>query len=37
VPDDDFMAAEGIEQQIENSQATRTKELESINDELKGK
>ena len=37
VPDDDFMAAEAIEQQIENTQARRTKEIESINEELKGK
>lgn len=37
VPDDDFMAVEAQQQQIANTQAVRTKELESINDKVKGK
>lgn len=37
VPDDDFMAVEALQQQIGNTQATRTKEVENINDKLKGK
>jgi len=36
VPDDDFMAVEAIQQQIRNAQATRTKDLENVNDKLKG-
>jgi hypothetical protein len=37
VPDDDFMAVEALQQQIADTQATRTKDLENINDKLKGK
>ena len=37
VPDDDFMAVEAIQQQIANTQAARTKDLENINDKVKGK
>ena len=37
VPDDDFMAVEALQQQIANTQGVRTKELESINDKVKGK
>ncbi|KAF9653035.1 hypothetical protein BDM02DRAFT_3265692 [Thelephora ganbajun] len=36
VPDDDFMAVEALQQQIADTQVTRTKDLESINDKLKG-
>ncbi|KAF9792334.1 hypothetical protein BJ322DRAFT_1016150 [Thelephora terrestris] len=36
VPDDDFMVVEALQQQIGNTQATRTKEVENINDKLKG-
>jgi len=36
VPDDDFMAADALQQHIASTQAERTKELESINDKVKG-
>jgi hypothetical protein len=37
VPDDDFVAVEALQQQIGNTQTRRTKELENINDKVKGK
>ena len=37
MPDDDFMVVEALRQQIANAQAVRTKDLESINDKVKGK
>ena len=37
VPDDDFMAVEALQQQIANTQATRMKDLEGVNDKMKGK
>jgi len=37
VPDDDFMVAEALQQQIAKAQVVRTKDLESINDKVKGK
>ena len=37
VPDDDFMAVEVLQQQIANTQAARTKDLDNVNDKVKGK
>ena len=37
MPDDDFMVVEALQQQIANTQAGRTKDLEGINDKVKGK
>ena len=37
MPDDDFMVVEALQQQIASDQAIRTKDLEGINDKLKGK
>jgi hypothetical protein len=36
VPDEDFLAVEGIKEQLDSTQADRDQELESINERLRG-